>query len=211
MLIGLTGFIGTGKNSVASFLIDNYDFYQDSYASTLKDICCVIFGWDREMIEGSTNESRVWREEIDVWWANKLGIPNFTPRLAMQLVGTDALRKHFHSDIWLLTLESRLIKGLGKDIVVSDARFINELQLVKKHNGVIINVCNDIKPEWYDVAKSAISGSSRHTEIMKEKYPMVHESEWSWLSVEPDFIIKNTGTLSDLEIEVDDIYHKLKK
>ena len=84
MIVGLVGFIGSGKGTVASQLVDDYNFRQDSFASTLKDACSVIFGWPRHMLEGDTKESREWREVVDPWWSKKLSMPNFSPRLALQ-------------------------------------------------------------------------------------------------------------------------------
>jgi len=100
MIIGLVGFIGSGKDTVASRFI-SYGCIKDSFAAPLKDACAAIFGWPRALLEGDTVESREFRETPDMFWARKLGIDNFTPRLALQLVGTDVLRNHFHQDIWL--------------------------------------------------------------------------------------------------------------
>ena len=73
---------------------------RDSFAAPLKDVCASIFGWERKLLEGDTIESREFRETPDIFWTRNTGIDNFTPRLALQLMGTDVLRDHFHSDIW---------------------------------------------------------------------------------------------------------------
>src|SRR5258708_6546586 len=98
-LIALVGFKGSGKDTAGRFLVENYGFRNFSFAESLKDALASIFCWDRALIEGDTGESRAWRETVDSWWSEKLGIPNFTPRLAMQLVGTDVFRKHFNPDL----------------------------------------------------------------------------------------------------------------
>ena len=66
------------------------------------------------MLEGSTHESRQWREKVDTWWAEKLNRPGFTPRIALQLVGTDLWRNQFNDGIWLLSFEKKLLLGLTK-------------------------------------------------------------------------------------------------
>ena len=99
MIIGITGLIGSGKDTVANLFVER-GCTQDSFAAPLKDVCSSIFGWDRNMLEGDTVESRDFRETPDMFWTRKLGIDNFTPRLALQLMGTEVLREHFHKDIF---------------------------------------------------------------------------------------------------------------
>ena len=55
MLIGLVGLIGSGKDTVAERLVMNHNFRKDSFARSLKDAVSVIFGWDRQLLEGVTN------------------------------------------------------------------------------------------------------------------------------------------------------------
>ena len=74
------------------------------------------------LLEGLTDESREWREQVDLWWVEKLGIPDFTPRWAMMHVGTDVMRQHFHPDIWVYNVERRLQQSDGP-VVIIDARF----------------------------------------------------------------------------------------
>ena len=56
MIIGLVGFIGSGKDTVASRFI-SYGCVKDSFAAPLKDACAAIFGWPRELLEGDTVDS----------------------------------------------------------------------------------------------------------------------------------------------------------
>ena len=113
--------------------------------------------WLGEMLEGDSVESRDFREMPDMFWSRKLGVPNFTPRLGLQLMGTEVLRNHFDQDIWLNSLEYRMRK-LDENapcVVVSDARFRNELDLIKKMNGKIIWVQRGELPEWFETASQA--------------------------------------------------------
>ena len=92
-VIGIAGLIGSGKDTVGDMLVNNHGFRRVSYASTLKDAVAVIFGWDREMLEGKTSSARAEREVKDEWWSRKLGMP-ITPRFVLQHIGTDVLRRH---------------------------------------------------------------------------------------------------------------------
>ena len=205
MIIGITGFIGSGKDTVANMFVER-GCVHDSFAAPLKDVCSSIFGWPREMLEGDTVESRDFREMPDMFWTKKLGVPNFTPRLALQLLGTEVLRNHFDQDIWLNSLEYRMRKMSESSpcVVVSDARFRNELDLIKNMGGVVIWVQRGELPEWYETASQAHSNVVCR-KIMTTKYKDVHESEWNWAGYNVDYVINNNGTLEDLEKQVENI------
>ena len=72
--IGILGNIGSGKNTVAQYLATK-GCIPTSFAGPIKDLCTSVFGWDREMLEGETEESREFREGIDLYWSKKLNIP----------------------------------------------------------------------------------------------------------------------------------------
>ena len=205
MIIGITGFIGSGKDTVAKMFVER-GCVQDSFASPVKDVCASIFGWDRDMLEGDTVESRDSRETPDLFWSKKLGVPNFTPRLALQLIGTDVLRNHFAPDIWINSLEYRIRKQNNNApcTVISDARFRNELDLIKSMGGKIIWVQRGELPEWFETASQAHNNVVSR-KIMQTKYRDVHESEWNWAGYPVDYVIKNNGTLEELSKQVDGI------
>jgi hypothetical protein len=68
-IVVLQGLIGSGKDSTARYLLQKYGGVKMSFASTLKDVVSVLFDWDRNLLEGDTEESREWRETIDEWWS----------------------------------------------------------------------------------------------------------------------------------------------
>ena len=71
MIIGMCGLIGTGKDTVADILVNNYNFKKLSFADKLKDGVATVFSWDRQMLEGTTDESRKWREQKDEFWSRE--------------------------------------------------------------------------------------------------------------------------------------------
>ena len=149
-IIGICGLIGNGKDTAAGFLIEE-GYERISFAGVLKDVCANLFGWDRILLEGNTPESRAFRERPDRWWEERLGIDNFTPRYALQHIGTDVFREHFHKDIWVAAAERRIM-ATDKNVVISDARFFNELQAIKNLGGEIAVVWRNDPPEWWDTA-----------------------------------------------------------
>jgi hypothetical protein len=208
--IGILGNIGSGKNTVAQYLATK-GCVPTSFAGPIKDLCTSVFGWDRELLEGETDESREFREGIDLYWSKKLSIPNFTPRLALQLIGTDVMRNHFNQDIWLNSLEYRVKKlhNQNECVVISDCRFKNELELIRRVGGTTILVQRDDKPEWYDIALAANNGDAVAKHIMSKDFANIHLSEYEWIGSDIDFTINNNGTLEDLYANVDIVIDQL--
>lgn len=136
MIIGLCGSCGAGKDTVGNILISEYGFTKLSFATALKDVISILFSWPREMVEGATPESRIWRETVDDYWSQKTGIEGFTPRKALQIVGTDLLRDRLYKDIWIDIVEDKIAKLIETNpctnIVITDCRFDNEINLIRK-------------------------------------------------------------------------------
>jgi|SaaInlV_165m_DNA_3_1040750.scaffolds.fasta_scaffold00293_9 hypothetical protein len=200
MIIGLVGLKGCGKDTVADYFLAQHDnWIKGSFADSLKDTCACVFGWDRELLEGSIHKSREWREKVDTWWADRLDKPGFTPRVALQLVGTDLWRDQFHDDIWLLSFEKKLL-DIQENVIITDCRFPNEIELIKRLEGKIVRVKRGEDPPWWDTAveDNAKRENIAHNPMMPRVYPEVHASEFSWTGCTEDYVIVNNGTLEDL-------------
>lgn len=195
MIIGLVGFIGCGKGTVGDFLAVDHNFTKDSFAAPLKDAVSIIFGWDREMVEGSTKTSREWREQPDEFWSHKFDKP-FTPRLALQLMGTEAGREVFHPDLWVASLLNRCNKR-NISTVITDVRFKNEVAAIQKEGGIIVRVRRGPEPSWYETAWKVNCEGLSPTEMIG-----VHLSEWDWIGSPINHTIYNDDTLSELRDNV---------
>ena len=198
MIIGLCGFIGSGKDTVADYLVNFHEFRRESFASTLKDTVAAVFGWDRTMLEGRTKEAREWREQIDFWWSNRLGM-QITPRYVLQYWGTEVCRRAFHDDIWIASLENK-IRTSKDDIVISDCRFPNEILAIKNAGGTIAWVKRGALPDWYDTAMAANADHNWSVQEMKQR--KIHASEWAWIGTEFDIELDNNGSIDDLFAQV---------
>lgn len=206
IIIGTVGLIGSGKGTVGEYLVNNHNFHNLSFAKTLKDAVSTIFGWPRNLLEGDTAESRLWREQLDSYWTYKLGKP-VTPRWILQYIGTDVMRNHFHSNIWIDSLEKQISENTS-NIIITDVRFANEIQMIKRLNGIIIWVRKDPLPEWFSVAQAASQGSEHAQQLMSTRYN-VHESEWAWTGQSYQHIIENNGTVGDLYNNIEACVKKL--
>jgi len=202
MIIGLVGFIGSGKGTVGDIL-EQKGFIKDSFAKPLKDACAVMFGWSRELLEGDTEMSRKWREEPDSYWSEKFG-REFTPREALQKMGTEAGREVFHKDIWVISLLNR---AKGKDVVVTDVRFQNEIKYIQDNGGIVIRVKRGVDPDWFKHLEK-IQLDTERTKFMLHE--LIHKSEWDWVGCEFDYTITNNGTIQDLGKDVERVLQFIK-
>jgi hypothetical protein len=182
MLIGLVGLIGSGKDTVAERLVTDHSFKRDSFAKSLKDAVSNIFGWDRNLLEGQTPESRLWREQPDAFWSEKFG-REITPRWVLQHFGTEVMRGNMLDSIWVDSLVARY---RGDNTVISDTRFVNEIRTIREQGGKIVLVKREPVPSREQMQASG-----------------AHQSEWDWIGCKFDYEIDNTGTLEDLYASVD--------
>lgn len=194
-IIGIVGFIGSGKNTVGDHLVNLYDFEAMSFASSLKDAVSSIFGWPRHMIEGSTSESRKWREEPDEYWSKKME-RLITPRFILQHIGTDILKTYFSTNIWLWSLESRMMNS-NKSIVITDVRFPNEIEMINSSGGDLWWVQRGHVPSWYSIALTK-----------SDQMPSnIHITEYAWLAdaIKTAKTLNNNGTLPILYGRIEDL------
>jgi len=194
MIVGIIGLINSGKSTIANILVEDYGFIKVSFADSLKDAVAAIFGWDRSLLQGDTEESRAWREQVDEYWSNVLGHP-VTPRWVLQQIGTDVLRDHFHKNIWVHSLMKKL-NDTSKNYVISDVRFCNEVDVILSQHGEIWEVQRTPLPDWYSIKFENYDDLKRHMQLY---YPNVHASEWDWRLTKRNHIIRNNKTLGDLK------------
>jgi hypothetical protein len=194
-IIGICGFIGSGKDTAADYLVNFHEFRRDSFAATLKDAVAAVFGWDRELLEGRTKAAREWREQVDPWWSERLQMPDLTPRLVLQLWGTEVCRRSFHDDIWIASLEARL-RNSKDNIVISDCRFPNEIRAIKQAGGQVVWVQRGELPSWHIMAGKANNGDAFAAEKLKSLG--IHASETAWVGTNFDYIVDNNGTVDEL-------------
>ena len=202
-VVAFTGFGGAGKDTAADLLCAVHQFQRASFAAPLKDVVALLFGWDRELLEGRTLVSRRWREEEDPFWSRllcKINHPFFlkggrvviTPRKVLQFFGTDLLRTHLHRDIWVLSLQRRLEQNTcGHKVVVTDARFANEIKMLKSMGAVVLRLRRGEEPAWAETAR-------RDPLAMIRTHPSVHVSEWAALGLEDEIVDNDSNSLVEL-------------
>ena len=136
-LIGIAGPARAGKDTLASYLLDNLsdDWSRSSFADPLKAMLSVIG------VDCSDDAKAVIDDSYGV-----------TPRHMMQTLGTEWGRHMIDGDIWVKAF-ARL--NAGECVIVPDVRFENEAALVREH-GVLIHLVGRGGIEGNHVSENAI-------------------------------------------------------
>ena len=151
-----------------------------------------MFEWDRELLEGITDESRAWREQPDHFWSKECGF-EVTPRLVLQRFGTDCMRNGFYDGVWVSFVKKKILDNPGKNYVIPDVRFENEATVIKQLGGHVWQVKRGPDPVWFRMYKDL--GMEPHD---------VHPSEWKWANIDFETTIYNDDTLEYLKDRVRD-------
>lgn len=199
-IIALCGFIGCGKDTAAAALVKNNGYKQIAVSGVMKDCVALIFMWPRDWLDGRTEESRLWRESVDSWWSQRLNIPHLTPRWVLQNWGTEVVRNHFHSDIWIASLEKQLLTlkeqetqtGIEQKIVISDCRFDVELESLSSIGAKVVHVQRGALPNWWQPLR----------EKTITNVEGLHKSEWSWVTGKIDYTLPNDEDREALEAKM---------
>jgi|APGre2960657404_1045060.scaffolds.fasta_scaffold09885_5 hypothetical protein len=159
-----------------------------SWAHKLKQICSIITGIPLQNFDDQEFKKTYLGPEWGVFHKtikNERGYPIdvenrlITVREMLQMVGTDCLRNTFNYNIWINALMADYVpteEGTLPKWVVTDTRFLNEVEAIKKRDGKIVRV------ERKDVTP-----------------PNAHSSEMELASYKDfDYIIYNNGTIEDL-------------
>ena len=113
-------------------------------------------------------------------------------------------RDVFHQDFWVFELENRL-KLHDSPVVVTDVRFPNEIAAIRKFGGICVWVKRGPLPEWYDCAlRENTTPEDRQWlledagQLMPQRYPRIHHSEWAWIGQTFNYELDNNGTVENL-------------
>ena len=126
MLIGLSGYAQSGKDSVAEVLVRDFGFTRVAFADKIKE-----FLYEMDLLVHGVNIQTL----VSTWGWDKTK-ENFWVRRLLQDVGVSA-RTVFGEDFWV---NQALRPGLPEKVVVTDVRFPNEMQAIWALNGKIWRV-----------------------------------------------------------------------
>lgn len=148
-VIGISGKIGSGKDTFAELLAEQLNGKVERYAlaDKLRLITEIISGirmtTTHEVNKPFCNEIRNYTQD-----QKNIVIKQFDKTIGetLQLVGTDLFRDNYDTDIWVKSLFNEELDGKlndGKIIVVPDVRFVNEANYILQEGGYLIRLEGD--------------------------------------------------------------------
>lgn len=192
------------------------------FADKLKDIVCILISCTRKQLEDREFKEKELGEE---WWyyqdkqtkkvhsyigftdtyVNMFDLIKLTPRLLLQLVGTECMRNIIHPNTWVNALMNEYkqepyfgpyIENYGYDIfefypnwIITDMRFPNEYEAVKSRSGITIRI---------NRPSVILDGIGYNAGDHPSETGLDHIKDW-------DYIIDNDGSIEDLIIKVKEI------
>lgn len=141
IVIALTGQAGSGKDTAAAHLVKRYGFVQASFADPIRSMALLI------MEEAGIDHAWLTERHLKEQRMPGLGV---SARALLQTLGTEVGR-HLQPDLWVRHMALRLgLPGAGLPqaqrcpvhdrIVVSDARFANEVHWVHLVGGWVMRL-----------------------------------------------------------------------
>ena len=199
MLIGLVGIERCGKDTIADYLVSNYNFTKYNLADPIKKIAKIMFNWSHDQLYNDD------KDKVD---------PNtqINPREFFNWFGTDIAQFHIYDKfpelgnedsigprrLWSNAMQNYILekqKLYGVDntnIIIPDIRFIHEADDLRKLGGILIHIDNIDNPDL-------------------SKYDLCQLIYSEWI----ENAIENKDTLIQLYSNIDDImikeYHLTKK
>lgn len=169
-VVAFIGEIGAGKTTAAKYVANRHKLLRLAFAGPLKEMLKQL-GLSEEQVNGSLKET-----PCDLLCGK-------TPRKAMQLIGTEWGRDLIGAPLWANVWSKEADYRLKKDcsIVVDDARFNNEFQVIRDRGGVFVRVERPGE-------RSVFTG---------------HASEEDHRLLVADYTIENDGSLPELLTKVD--------
>lgn len=224
MIIGISGYMGSGKDTIASIiqyygiLRKDYSWSIKKFSFKMKKIASILTGIPEEKFEDQEFKkqplSRDWTYPID--FSNEEKWVEMTVREFLQKLGTEAIRNSLHENAWVNALfadyrplPSKITKDFDGTMhsipypkeeivypnwIITDVRFPNEAQAIKNRGGIVIRVNRKPEGDWG---------------ILKEYYVEKHPSEISLDDWEFDYVINNSGTIDELVEKVENMLLQL--
>ncbi len=128
-VIGITGWMGSGKTEAANWICQAYDWEALKMAAPIKTMLSSV-GLSNAHLEGDLKEI-----ETPMLCGK-------TPRFAMQTLGTEWGRNIISPDLWvnLWAIQAENVLDDYTGVVADDVRFNNEADIIHSMNGLVIKI-----------------------------------------------------------------------
>lgn len=174
MIIGLSGYARSGKDTVAEFLVNAHSFTQRSFASKMKEAVYTL----NPIVQCDSIGSFRYQNLVDNYGLEYVKDNYPEARRLLQVFGTEVGRSMFGSDFWV---NLALNDVSGFNTVISDVRFRNEADAIRAQGGQI----------WRINRKEALPAGDHSSETDLDTYDF-------------DFILENNLTISKLHKKINE-------
>lgn len=200
ILLGLCGFSESGKDTVADYLVKNYNFNKLAFGDSLKYSISYTFD-----IPTFLWYSKEWvSEPCDI-------LGGKTPREVLQYYGTDVARQ-INPNVWVNKVRDK-IQDTNKKVILTDIRFPNELKLLQEFGGKLVYVYKPGLVPYKLVKLVKTLGINTFTKsivslLANKKYSHVSELNSIFLREQADHVLYNVTSLDSLYTQIDNLMEK---
>jgi len=176
-LLGLGCTQRVGKDTVAEYLVGEHGWVQFAFADNVRALTSALYPDVADAVYHTNWEEA--KEDLEV-------------RKALIDVGVE-VRRHTHPDVWIWAIAEQVakVRNQGKDVVISDVRFLDEVRFVRQTGGRNICLTREGSPQ----------ADLRSESLTEADFDYVHRNDgdidelYEWVD---DFII-NDGAVSILD------------
>lgn len=183
-IIGITGKAGSGKDTVVEVFLKNHEHpvsQRLAFGDGVKHSAAAIF---REPLGKFYDH----KQELSEQWG-------ITYREMLQKLGTEFARDVINKDFWVKWLQSKLadIPDTIQLVFITDVRFDNEAEWIKKQGGIVIEVVRDGHSTLTSLEEMHSSeGGISHNLV---DYVIVNRETPDKLGIQLDKVLKESGTI----------------
>lgn len=209
LLIGLGGKIAAGKDTVADFLVSHHGFEKLGMSDPLAMALYTLNPWigERYSEAGHYVEQIRYREIADeIGYTEAKKIPEV--RRLLQVLGTEIGRLQLGENTWTNVAARRIseIRAAGVPVVLTGVRFENEAAMIEQLGGFLVYVerpqpnllafGDDKAPPAENLGEAVVKAIDDALDPARAQH---HASEVTLTAERFDFLIRNEGTLADLQ------------
>ncbi len=171
VVIALCGPAGSGKSTVANYLVEKYGAQKHGFALPLKEMVRRALGFTAEQVYGTQEQ----KEAVDPRYG-------YSPRWFLQRIGTEGCRATFGDNFWTRQCLDAIVRQNQDLCVIDDMRFADEADAVladTRIDGYVLR----LHPVTDDMSKMYEAGAGRHPS----------ETEWRTLNAGLELKPKSRG------------------
>jgi len=188
MILGLNGLKGSGKDTVAAYLIKEYGFERRAFADPMKKSMAAFLGVDFHMIEQWKNDLHIKIVvEDDRNPSKHIAEKNF--RTGVQDYAEDGHRGVFGQNFWLDWTLPKDAFYSGRKIVVTDVRYPNEAMRIHNCDGFVVNI---VRP---DLTSDDSHKSEQPLENREIDFKLVNDETLDVLFLRTENMLVHLGSL----------------